>query len=123
MRSEKKTNGKPRKKIGTRILKWFLLLIIILIVFIVFLVPAVVSSEKSRRLILAKINNSISGQTNFTDLSVGWLKGIRIEEFSFNDDAGQISIRAGQIATTPHYTSFLSGKCTEGSNCRIQYKG
>ena len=114
MRSEKKTNGIPRRKIGTRILKWFLLLLILLIVFIVFLLPAVVSSEKSRRLILAKINNSISGQTNFTDLSMGWLKGIRIEEFSFNDDAGQISVRAGKITTSPHYTSFLSGNFSFG---------
>ena len=122
MRSVKQTKAKQPKKIGTRILKWFLLLIIILIVFIVFLVPAVVSSEKSRQLILAKINASISGQTNFSDLSVGWLKGVRIADFSFNDDAGQISVRAGQIATTPHYTSFLSGNFSFGETLIDQPK-
>jgi len=122
MRSNKTTNGKTRRKFGTRILKWSLLLPIFLIVFIIFLLPAVVSSEKSRRLILAKINNSISGQTNFTDLSMGWLKGIRIEEFSFNDDAGRISVRAGKIATTPHYTSFLSGNYSFGQTLIDQPK-
>jgi len=114
MRASKKRYPEPRKKTGTKILKRILLLLLILIVIVLLLVPAVVSSEKSRQLILAKINHSIAGRTNFTDLSVGWLKGIKIEEFSFDDDAGQISVRAGKITTTPHYTSFLSGNFSFG---------
>jgi len=53
---------------------------------------------------------------------MGWLKGIRIEEFSFNDDAGRISVRAGKIATTPHYTSFLSGNYSFGQTLIDQPK-
>lgn len=114
MRKEKRPKTKPRKKTGTRILKGFLLSLIILILIAVFLLPAVISSEKSRRLILAKINDSIDGQTHFSDLSVGWLKGVKVADFSFDDDAGKISVRAGQIETTPHYTSFLSGNYSFG---------
>lgn len=114
MRAEKQPNVEPRKKTVIKIFKWIFLLLIVLIAMMLLLVPAIVSSEKSRRFILAKINDSISGQTNFTDLSVGWLKGIRIADFSFNDDAGQISVRAGKIATTPHYTSILSGNFSFG---------
>ena len=114
MRPVKKTNRKPRKKFGTRIFKWFSLLLIFLIMVIVFLLPAIVSSEKSRQFILAKINNSIAGRTHFTDLSVGWLKGIRVKGFSFDNDTGQISVRAGKIATTPQITSILSGNFTFG---------
>src|SRR4030042_2432328 len=103
MQAGKKPHIEPRKRTGTKILKGLLLLLILWIGLTVFLVPAVVSSEKSRRLILAKTNDAIAGHTNFTDLSIGWLKGVRIADFSFNDEAGRISVRAGQIETTPHY--------------------
>ena len=114
MRAEKKTHIEPQKKTGRKIVKRLLLLLIVLIALVLFLVPAVVSSEKSRQLILAKINSSIAGRTNFTDLSMGWFKGIRIADFSFKDDAGRISVQAGQIAATPQYTSILSGNLSLG---------
>ncbi|OHB79275.1 MAG: hypothetical protein A2Z25_17490 [Planctomycetes bacterium RBG_16_55_9] len=103
MQAGKKPHIEPRKRTGTKILKGLLLLLILLIGLTVFLVPAVVSSEKSRRLILAKINDSIAGHTNFTDLSIGWLKGVRIADFSFNDEAGQIAITEDKITTTDSF--------------------
>ena len=114
MRASKKRNLEPRKKTATKILKRIFIFLIVPIAMVLLLIPMIVSSEKSRGFILAKINDSISGQTHFKDLSMGWLKGIRIEEFSFNDDAGQISVRAGTIATTPHYTSILAGNFSFG---------
>jgi hypothetical protein len=114
MRTGKKPGIKPRKKTGRKILKGILLLFIILILMIIFLVPVALSSDKSRKLILAKINESIAGHTNFTSLSMGWFKGVKVEDFSFNDDSGEISVRAGQIEATPHYTSILSGNFSLG---------
>ncbi len=114
MRAEKRPNIKPQKKTGTTILKRILFVFIVLVLIVIFLVPAVISSDKSRRLILTKINDSIAGHTHFSDLSVGWLKGVKVADFSFDDDAGKISVRAGQIETTPRYTSFLSGDFSFG---------
>jgi hypothetical protein len=113
MRAENKTKIKPQKS-RTRALKIGIAIIVILIVSVLLLVPAIISSGKGRQIILAKINSSVAGQTDFTDLSMGWLKGIKVEDFSFNDDAGQISVRVKEIATKPHYGSLLTGNLSFG---------
>ena len=109
MRAENKTKIKPQKKTGTRVLKLALAIIAILIVSVLILVPTLISSAKGRQMILAKINGSIAGKTNFVDLSMGWLKGIKVSDFSFNDNAGQISVQVNEISTKPHYGSILNG--------------
>lgn len=114
MRAENKTKVGPRKKTGTRVLKIALAIIAILILSVLLLVPALVSSGKGRQIILAKINGSIAGKTDFANLSMGWLKGIKISDFSFNDNAGQISVQVREIATKLHYGSLLTGNLSFG---------
>jgi len=114
MREEDKAKFKPRKKTGRRLLKLALALIVILIVLVLFAVPALISSKMGRRIILAKINSSAGGKTDFVDLSMGWFKGVRVEDFSFNDNAGQLSVRVREIATKPHYGSLLTGNLSFG---------
>jgi len=113
---------KTRKKTGRKILKWLLVLVVVLIILVVFIVPVYVSSEGGRRLILTKINSSIAGRTDFADLSMGWRKGIKVADFSFNDNAGQISVRIKQIATKPHYASILTGTLSFGKTIVDQPK-
>jgi len=122
VKTEKKSKSGSRKKTSTRILKLVLLLIVVLIVLVFFLVPAFVSSGKGRRVILAKINSSIAGQTDFADLSMGWFKGIKIADFSFNDSLGQISVRVKQITTKPHYGSIVMGNLSFGETIIDQPK-
>jgi len=122
MREEDKTKFKPRKKTGRRLLKLALALIVILIALVLFAVPAFISSSKCRRIILAKINNSVGGKADFADLSMGWFKGIKVEDFSFNDNAGQLSIRVREIATKPHYGSLLTGNLSFGQTLMINLK-
>ena len=50
----------------------------------------------------------------FSDLSMGWLKGVRIADFSFSDTEGQLSVEAKQVATKPHYASLLAGNLSFG---------
>jgi hypothetical protein len=114
MRAEKNSKARPRKKTSTRILKLGLALIVVLIVLVLFLIPAFVSSEKGRQVILAKINNSIGGQTNFADLSMGWFRGIKVADVSFNDSLGQVAVQVKHIATKPHYGSILTGNLSFG---------
>jgi hypothetical protein len=114
MRVKNKTKVEPRKKSGTRILKIVLAITAILIASVLILVPIFVSSAKARQIILAKINGSIDGKTDFADLSMGWLKGIKVENFSFNDNAGKISVQVKEIATKPHYSSLLIGDLSFG---------
>ena len=114
MRAENKTKIKPQKKTGKRVLKLGLAIIVILIVLVIIFVPALISSAKARQIILAKINGSVAGRTDFADLSMGWLKGIKVADFSFNDNAGQISVQVKEIATKPHYGSLLTGNLSFG---------
>ena len=114
MRTKNKTKVGPRKKSGKRVLKLVLVIIGILIVSVILLTPAIVSSAKARQLILAKINNSVAGKTNFDELSMGWLKGIKVSDFSFNDNSGQVSVQVKEIATKPDYGSLLIGNLSFG---------
>jgi hypothetical protein len=114
MQTEKIPKPNVQKKTSRKILKWLLAIVVVLIVLAIFLVPAYISSEGGRRLILAKINSSIAGRTDFTDLSMGWLKGIKVADFSFNDNAGQVSVFVKQIATKPHYGAILMGNLSFG---------
>ena len=78
MEAEEKLDAKPKKRTRTRILKLALVIVVILILLLVFLLPAFVSSEKGRKTILAKINNSIDGRTNFSGFTMSWWKGIKV---------------------------------------------
>ena len=114
MQTEKKTKTTPRKRTARRILKWTLALVVVLLVLILLLVPALISSGSFRRIILARINNSFDGRTDFADLSMGWLKGVKVEDFSFDDNAGLLSVKVKQIATRPHYASIIAGNLSFG---------
>jgi len=104
----------PRKRTKRRILVWVFVIIVVLIAIVVFFVPWFVSSEKGRQIILAKINGSIDGKADFSNLSMSWWRGIKVTGVSFNDGAGQTAIEAKQITTKPHYGSILTGSLSLG---------
>jgi len=114
MDTEKTSQPKRRRKTGRRIIQIVSALIVVLIIFVFLLVPVLISSDKGRQIILAKINKSIEGRADFTDLSMGWFKGIRIADLSFDDNAGEISVKVKRIATEPHYGSLLMGNLSFG---------
>lgn len=114
MEAEKSSQPKRRKKIVRRILLIVSALVAILIIFVFLLVPLFISSEKGRQIILSKINKSVDGTADFANLSMGWFKGIRIEDLSFDDTAGQFSLKVKQIATEPHYGALLMGNLAFG---------
>jgi hypothetical protein len=114
MRTEKNSKVAPRKKTIRRILVVGLPLLVVLIVLLILLAPVFISSAQGRRLILAKINGSIPGKADFADLSMSWFKGIKVDDFSFHDNAGQLSVRVGRIATKPDYGALLTGNLSFG---------
>jgi hypothetical protein len=122
VKTEKKSKSGLRKKTSTRILKLVLLLIVVLIVLVFLLVPVFMSSEKGRRLILSKINDSIAGQIDFADLSMGWFKGIKVSDLGFKDRVGQISAQVKQVTTKPHYVSIIMGNLSFGETSIDQPK-
>jgi flagellar basal body-associated protein FliL len=106
---ENKFGSRAKGKAKTGVVKIIIAILIFLILLVIFLVPVLMSSQKGREIILAKVDNSTGGKANFADLSMGWFRGIRIRDFSFSDKAGQIAASAKQISANPHYLSLLVG--------------
>ncbi len=114
MQAEEKAKTKHRKRTARRIVKWILAVVVVLLVLVIVVVPVFISSGSFRRFILAKINSSVAGRADFADLSMGWLKGVKVEDFSFDDAAGLVSVKVKRIATKPHYGSILAGNMSFG---------
>ncbi len=114
MQSPKHLKEAPQKKKKKRLLKIVSVLVVVLILLVVILVPVLVSSGKGREIILAKINDSIDGKTDFASLSMGWWKGIKVRDISFNDSSGRTSVAVKQISTKPNYSSILFGSMSLG---------
>jgi len=109
-KKQKPKSGKKTKKI--LLLLIFTLLVLVILAFLI--IPPLVSSEKGKKLILAKINNSVDGQANFASLSMGWTKGIIATDITFNDDKGQTSLTIEKIQAKPHFFSLLTGSLSFG---------
>jgi hypothetical protein len=114
MQAPENSEAKPQRKTKNRALKLVLLSIVILVVLVAFVVPGFVSSERGRKIILAKINSSIDGEVDFASLSMSWWKGVKVTDVSFNDGAGQTFVEVKQIVTKPHYGSILTGSLSFG---------
>jgi len=114
MSADKKIAAKPSKKSKRCVILTLIAFFIALVLLLVLLIPAFVSSQKGQKTILAKLNDSISGRVNFTDLSMGWLKGIKITDFSFKDEAGKTSLQIKNLTTKPHYSSLVFGNLSFG---------
>ena len=114
MGAEEAFKVRPKKKTRTRILKLVSALAVVVIVLVVFAVPGLVSSERGREIILAKINSSIDGEIDFAGLSMSWWKGVKVTDVSFNEGAGRTSVQVKQITTKPHYGSILMGNLSFG---------
>ncbi len=114
MRAKENLKARPQRKTRTKILKVVLALAAVLIVLVFLLVPALVSSEKGRKIILTKINSSIDGEIDFANLSMSWWRGISVTNCSFNDSSGRTSVEVKQITAKPHYSSIFTGSLTFG---------
>ncbi len=111
MKEQKQTKKKSKLKVIGIILISLVLLIVIIIGIVV---PVYISSESGNKTILTKINNTIDGKAEFSSLSMGWLKGIKLKNFSYNDPANQTFVRINEITTKPHYGSLILGNMSFG---------
>ncbi|MFA5784132.1 MAG: hypothetical protein WC962_04555, partial [Phycisphaerae bacterium] len=102
---------KPKKHKKIKIVLSIIIILFVLLAFaVLIIVPAYVSSKAGNQTILAKINNSVDGTADFSSLNMSWFKGIRLSDFSYDDNLGQISVRIKHISTMPKYFSILAGR-------------
>jgi len=99
--------GKGPGKI--KMVKRIIIIAAAFVLLLVLVIPVYLSSESGKRFILGKINRSINGRVDMGDFSMGWLKGIRVTDLSFEDEAGTTSAKIKEISTKPHYAPLLLG--------------
>ena len=100
-----------RKKSGfLSFIKYFLIIVVLLVVVVLAAIPFYASSRSGNDFIVGKINNSIDGKVDIGVLSVGWFKGIVIDRFKFNDNAGLTHVSVEKITAKPSYLSFLTSQ-------------
>ncbi|MHC4912764.1 MAG: hypothetical protein ACYTE5_07145 [Planctomycetota bacterium] len=114
MEAEKNHKEARRKRSKIKIVVWVLVCVVILFFLVIALLPWLVSSESGRKMMLAKINDSVDGEVDFAGLSMGWFKGVRLTDVSFTDSSGRISVAVNQVAARPHYGSILKGGLSLG---------
>lgn len=86
---------------------WVVLGVILVFLLVVIFTPVYLSSDGFRRMIQAKISQSTGGTADIGDLSVGWLKGVRISDFSFREGSGWAAVSIDAIDAQPQLTSLL----------------
>lgn len=93
---------------------WVLLGTLVVLLLALILTPVYLSSDGFRRMIQAKISRSTGGQIDIGDLSVGWLKGVQVSDFSFRDAAGWASVNVKAVDAQPHLGALLGGTLSLG---------
>jgi hypothetical protein len=89
---------------------WILVgVLLVIVAAVMWLIPAILSSGQFTRWVQAKINASTGGQANIGDLSVGWFRGVRVDNFRFRGPNGWASVDVDRITTQPSYGRLLSG--------------
>ncbi len=105
---------KGHKSGKIRLLKWILIGSAGLLLLIFFMTPLYLSSAGGTRMLLGRINSSVDGQVQMDDFSIGWFKGVKLTNLSYDDSAGNTSVTVRRIETQPKYTSLLGGKVKLG---------
>jgi len=104
--------GSPHKVL--RVAKWFLIVVAGLILLVFFGVPLYLSSSGGTNFLLGKINQSVDGQVQMDDFSIGWFKGVHLSNLSYADSSGSTSVTVDSIKTQPRYMALLGGKVKLG---------
>jgi hypothetical protein len=92
--------------------KWLWVLagaFVFIFILIVLLTPVALSSQGFTRWLGAKIGDAAGGQAGIGDLSIGWLKGVRVADFSFRGQDGWAQVDIGRITTRPRLAGLLGG--------------
>ncbi|MCE5187039.1 MAG: hypothetical protein LLF76_13030 [Planctomycetaceae bacterium] len=109
--SQEKGEPKSRKR---RILPWILVGLIVVIVLLFLGTPMFLSSAAGKNFLVSRINQSVDGQVKMDDLSIGWFKGVRVQNMTFDDNAGNTSIQVKSLAAQPQFGALLGGRVKLG---------
>lgn len=102
------------RKAKSRKWPWILVGVLGIMALAALLAPVYLSSNGFKKMLQARIGRSAGGTAAIGNLTVGWLKGVKISEFSFHDQAGGTNISIGGIDTQPSLRGLLGGTLSLG---------
>ncbi|MBN1359866.1 MAG: hypothetical protein JW993_04705 [Sedimentisphaerales bacterium] len=102
------------RKFRSRKWPWVLLGILVVILLAVLLTPVYLSSDSFKQMLQAKVGRSTGGRLSIGNLSVGWLKGVRVSDLSFHEKAGWASVNVKGIDAQPRLGALLGGTLSLG---------
>ncbi len=108
---ERQTRGQQSavKRHKSRKWAWFIGAVPTLVVLAAVLAPLYLSSDGFKRMIQAKIGQSTGGTAAIGDLNVGWLRGIQVSDFRFQDQSGWAQVSIKGIDAQPRLGALLGG--------------
>ena len=113
---ERQTQSKPgaMKRAKPRRWPWVIAAAIAILLLPVILAPVYLSSDSFKRLIQTKIAQSTGGTAAIGELTVGWLKGVQIANFRFQDETGWAQVSISDIDAQPRLGALLGGALSLG---------
>jgi hypothetical protein len=99
----------PAKQKKARKWPWVLAGVLVFLILIVLLIPVGLSSRPFARWVGDRISETTGGQAAIGDLSVGWLRGVRVADFSFRAQDGWAQVNVDRITSQPRLGSLLTG--------------
>lgn len=105
--------AKPRHR-KRKILAGVLIGLAVVLLLLFFGIPLFLSSGGGKDFIVGKINQSVDGKVQMDDLSIGWFKGVKIQNMSFDDNAGNTSVQVKRLETQPQLGALLGGRVKLG---------
>ena len=109
----KTTPHTPRNRRPRRWL-WIPAGILTVVVLAILLAPVYLSSDGFKRLVQRKIASSTGGTADIGNLTIGWLKGVRISDFNFRGPDGWANVSIAGIDSQPQLGALLGGALALG---------
>lgn len=109
----KNTPQTPRSRKSRKWL-WVPAVILTVVVFAILLAPVYLSSDGFKHLVQRKIAGSTGGTADIGNLTIGWLKGIRISDFNFHGPDGWANVSIAGIDSQPQLGALLGGALAFG---------
>ncbi len=102
------------RKFKSRKWPWIVLGLLAIILLALLLTPVYLSSDSFRQVLQTRVARSTGGRLSIGDLSVGWLKGVRVSDLSFHEAAGWASVNVKAIDAQPRLGALLGGTLSLG---------
>lgn len=88
--------------------------LVLLLVLVVILLPTIASTSVVRGMVLRQVNQSLRGQADIQDWSLGWLTGVDVKNIRLMDEQGAVVLSVGRVRSTASLAGLIRGNLDLG---------